>query len=88
MKINNFGRLLNASSIGVKYGGGKNTFNYSLSKHLPEFFPSNFKELVKFIILINTLRMGLQIQKFILRLIKNLKKNIYGTMKEWLNLMK
>ena len=77
MKINNFGRLLNASSIGVKYGGGKNTFNYSLSKHLLEFFPSNFKELVKFNILINTLRIGLTDTKIHSKINKkNLKKRI------------
>ena len=77
MKINNFGRLLNASSIGVKYGGGKNTFNYSLSKHLLEFFPSNFKELVKFNVLINTLRIGLTDTKIHSKINKkNLKKRI------------
>lgn len=77
MKINNFGRFLNASSIGVKYGGGKNTFNYSLSKHLLEFFPSNFKELVKFNILINTLRIGLTDTKIHSKINKkNLKKRI------------
>ena len=77
MKKNNFGRLLNASSVGVKYGGGKNTFNYSISKHLLEFFPSNFKELVKFNILINTLRIGLTDTKIHSKINKkNLKKRI------------
>ena len=33
---NKFGRILQTSSIGVKFGGGKNTFNYSLSKKLNE----------------------------------------------------
>ena len=77
MKNNNFGRLLNASSIGVKYGGGKNTFNYSLSKHLLEFFPSSYKELAKFNILINTLRVGLTDTKIHTKINKkNIKKRI------------
>ncbi len=58
MKKSKFGRILNASSIGVKYGGGANTYNYSLSKHILEFIPSIFKELNKYNILINTLRIG------------------------------
>ena len=35
---NNFGRIINTSSIGVKFGGGINTFSYSLSKHLNNLF--------------------------------------------------
>ena len=58
MKKNRFGRILNASSIGVKFGGGQNTFNYSLSKHLLEFIPSIFKNLYQHNILINALRIG------------------------------
>ena len=38
-----WGRILNASSIGVKFGGGKLNFNYSFSKHSNEFIPSDYK---------------------------------------------
>ena len=44
---NKFGRILNISSIGVKFGGGKKTFNYSFSKNALEFIPSYFNELAK-----------------------------------------
>ncbi len=55
---NKFGRILNISSIGVKFGGGKKTFNYSFSKNALEFIPSYFNELAKKNILINNLRVG------------------------------
>jgi 3-oxoacyl-[acyl-carrier protein] reductase len=58
MKNKKFGRILHLSSIGVKYGGGENTFSYSLSKHLLEFKPSYLKKLTKFNILSNVLRVG------------------------------
>ena len=29
-----YGRIINTSSIGVKFGGGNRTFSYSLSKHI------------------------------------------------------
>ena len=55
---NKFGRLLNISSIGVKYGGSEFTFNYSFSKHALEYLPSYIKNLAGKNILINTLRVG------------------------------
>ncbi len=77
MKKNKFGRILNASSIGVKYGGGKNTFNYSLSKHILEFIPSIYKDLAKYNILINSLRIGLTNTKIHSKINKkNMKKRI------------
>ena len=33
MKSRKYGRIVNGSSIGVKFGGGENNFPYSLSKH-------------------------------------------------------
>ena len=53
-----WGRILNCSSIGVKFGGGKNTYNYSFSKHCLEFIPSSYKRLAKKNVLINNLRIG------------------------------
>ena len=53
-----WGRILNCSSIGVKFGGGLNTYNYSLSKHCLEFIPGNFREWAKNNVSINNLRIG------------------------------
>ena len=38
MSKNKYGRIINTSSIGVKFGGGTNTFAYSISKHLNEVY--------------------------------------------------
>ena len=54
-----WGRILNCSSIGVKFGGGKNSYNYSLSKHCLEFIPSSYKSWAKKNVFINNLRIGL-----------------------------
>ena len=72
-----FGRILNITSIGSKYGGGKNNYNYSLSKFSLEFIPQYYKDLSKINILINNLRLGVidtKIHKKILR--KNIKNRI------------
>ena len=53
-----WGRILMSSSIGVKFGGSKNTFAYSISKHLNEFIPSFFKNYYKNEIFYNSLRIG------------------------------
>ena len=58
MIVKKYGRILNCSSIGVKFGGGKNSFNYSYSKHASEFIPSSIKRLAKKNILINNIRIG------------------------------
>ena len=54
-----YGRIINTSSIGVKFGGGKNTFSYSLSKHINEFIPSYYKKMSKNNVFYNVLRIGL-----------------------------
>ncbi len=59
MKRNNWGRVLYASSIGTKFGGSDNSFVYSLSKFMNEFFPKPIKKLTKNNILFNTLKIGL-----------------------------
>ncbi len=53
-----WGRIIQTSSIGVKFGGGKNTFNYSMSKHLNEFVPRDYKDWAKKGLLYNVLRIG------------------------------
>ena len=64
MLKNKFGRIINTSSVGVKFGGGINTFSYSLSKHLNEFMPSEIKNLSSNNILYNTIRIGVTDTKF------------------------
>ena len=58
MKKKKWGRVLLASSIGTKFGGGKLTFAYSVSKYLNEFFPSIYKDFYKYNIMINALKIG------------------------------
>ena len=70
-----FGRILNCSSIGVKFGGGHNSYTYSLSKHCSEFIPNKFKEWSKKNVLINNLRIGVTNTKIHTRMKKNLNLN-------------
>ena len=58
MEQKKFGRILNISSIGVKYGGSEFTFNYSYSKHCLEYVPRHIRKLAKSNILCNVLRVG------------------------------
>jgi len=75
MEKNGWGRIVHLSSIGVKYGGGKGSFCYSLSKHGLEFFPSKVKEWAKKNVLVNTVRVGATNTKIHKKLpYKNLKK--------------
>ena len=53
-----WGRIVNLSSIGTKFGGGSKTFCYSLSKHALEYFPKDHKLWAANNVLINTLRVG------------------------------
>lgn len=77
MEKNNFGRILLTTSIGTKYGGGLNTYLYSLSKFMNEFFPNLYKKNYKKNILVNTLQIGLTDTKLIFKdKTKNIKKRI------------
>ncbi len=62
-----FGRIVHASSIGVKYGGSEFTFNYSYSKHALEYISSYVKNLAKFNILSNVVRIGVVDTKLLRR---------------------
>ena len=53
-----FGRILNISSIGVKYGGGEFTYNYSFAKHALEYRPSYLRNLASKNVFNNILRIG------------------------------
>jgi NAD(P)-dependent dehydrogenase (short-subunit alcohol dehydrogenase family) len=59
-----YGRIINTSSIGVKFGGGSKTFSYSLSKHINEFIPGEIRKLYSKNILYNTVRIGVTNTKF------------------------
>ena len=77
MNKNKFGRILLSSSTGVKFGGGKHTGFYSLSKYMNEFFFNNYKEFYKKNILINAIRIGVtktKIHKKVKK--KNLRKRV------------
>ena len=78
MSKNSYGRILNCSSIGVKFGGGKESFNYSFSKHSLEFIPGIYKEQYKKNILINNLRIGVTDTKIHKKMKKasNLKQRV------------
>lgn len=72
-----FGRILNASSIGVKYGGGEYTYNYSFAKHALEYIPSYLRKLADKNILTNVLRIGFVKSKIHKKIKgKNIKKRI------------
>jgi len=77
MSKQNFGRILNISSIGVKYGGSEFTFNYSFAKHALEYFPSIYKKLAKRNVLINILRVGVVNTKLLRKVKgKNIRKRV------------
>ena len=68
-----WGRILNCSSIGVKFGGGTNSYNYSLAKHCLEFIPNSYKNWAKRNVFINNLRIGVTNTKIHKRMKKNMK---------------
>ena len=72
-----FGRILNISSIGVKYGGSKFSFSYSFSKNSIEYFPKYLKDLTHKNILHNVLRVGVVNTKLLREVkSKNIKKRV------------
>ena len=72
-----WGRIVNSSSIGVKFGGGDKTFGYSIAKHLNEFIPKEIRKLASKNIFYNIIKIGLTNTKIHKRILsKNLKKRI------------
>ncbi|MDC1054085.1 SDR family NAD(P)-dependent oxidoreductase [Alphaproteobacteria bacterium] len=53
-----YGRIINTSSVGVKFGGSENNFTYSISKHMNEFIPKELRMYSKFNIFYNVVRIG------------------------------
>lgn len=58
MAARGWGRIAHASSIGVKFGGGRDSFAYSLSKHCQEFIPQACRSWAKQNVLTNVVRIG------------------------------
>jgi len=54
-----WGRIVNSSSVGTKFGGGHTTFEYSIAKHFNEFIPNYFRKLVSKNIFFNVIKIGL-----------------------------
>ena len=76
MKKRKWGRIVNTSSIGTKFGGALNNFAYSLSKFNNEFFPKYFKNFYSKNVIINSLQIGLTKSKMNKKLKKNYRKRI------------
>lgn len=53
-----WGRIVHASSIGVKFGGAADNFLYSLSKHCQEFIPRAARSWAKNGVFVNVVRVG------------------------------
>ncbi len=58
MSRRKWGRIVHLGSIGVKYGGGPNSYCYSLSKHALEFFPAEIRKWARSNVFVNTIRVG------------------------------
>tara|TARA_Y100001970_G_scaffold105894_1_gene132672 strand:- start:5468 stop:6178 length:711 start_codon:yes stop_codon:yes gene_type:complete len=71
-----WGRILNCSGIGVKFGGGKFNYNYALSQHCREFIPSLYKSWARENVLINNIRIGVTDTKLHSRVKKNMKNRV------------
>ena len=58
MATRGWGRIVHLGSIGVKFGGGYNSFAYTLSKYALEMIPTEFRGWAVRNVLVNTLRVG------------------------------
>ncbi len=77
MKNNNFGRIVNISSIGAKYGSSISSLPYACSKLALEGITKTFaREGAKYNVLVNTVRPGVMDTEFHKKVSKNLKKRI------------
>ena len=68
-----WGRIVNCTTIGIKYGGGEFSYNYNLAKHCLEFIPNKYKIWAKNNVLINNIRIGHAKTKIHKRMKKKLK---------------
>lgn len=58
MKKKKWGRIVNCTTVGIKFGGGEFSYNYNLAKHCLEFIPGKYKQWAKKNVLINNIRIG------------------------------
>ena len=58
MSKKGWGRIVVSSSIGVKFGGGEDTYCYSITKYATELIPSIAKKWSKNNVLVNVIRIG------------------------------
>ena len=68
-----WGRIVNISSIGVKFGGGRTTFCYSLTKHAAEFIPAVYREWAACNVLVNAIRLGVTKTRYSKELSKEIR---------------
>ncbi|KKK94832.1 hypothetical protein LCGC14_2678880 [marine sediment metagenome] len=77
MKDNKFGRIVNISSIGAKYGSSIASVPYACSKLALEGITKTFaREGAEYNILVNTIRPGVVDTEFHKKVFKNLKERI------------
>jgi len=53
-----YGRIVLTSSVGVKFGGSISGLCYSMSKHASEFIPKELRDLSKYDVFTNVVRIG------------------------------
>ncbi len=58
MASRGWGRIVIGSSIGVKFGGGADSFNYALANHASEFIPRTARDWASCGVLTNVVRIG------------------------------
>ena len=58
MAKRHWGRIVIGSSIGVKFGGGRDSFAYALTKHTSEFLPRSVRDWTSSNVLTNVIRIG------------------------------
>lgn len=58
MASRGWGRIVIGSSIGVKFGGGADSFNYALANHASEFIPRTARDWAASGVLTNVVRIG------------------------------
>ena len=68
-----WGRIVNCTTIGIKFGGGEFSYNYNLAKHCLEFIPNRYKDWANKNVLINNIRIGVTRTKIHKRMKKNLQ---------------
>lgn len=64
MASRGFGRIVLGSSIGVKFGGGSDSFCYSFSKHALEFIPAAARRWAADNVFVNAVRIGVTDTRF------------------------